>query len=470
MEAKYQAALKQSLTRLQAEYPNLRAVLLAGSLQRGEGGLTSDLDLWCLIDGDFRVRHTWEVGGVLVEVFLNPYQEILKYFTEDDVQAIHMTATGEVVYGNPADPVLKRLQELAQARLAAGVKPLTAFERDLQRYLALDLYEDALDVAEDPLNCRWVGAELLKQALEYYYHSRGRWPAKSKRILQRLAADDPGLAERAREYLKSGELTILKGIADEIFAPQGGLERFPYTSGVDEEIPLPEVEIVLIRHGWPHQDKEIPADEWVLDYTAYLELARYLDNSALEEIVTVYTSPLVKARQTASFYFAQWPKCREIKVADGLREVRRGLATEIDSTSIPEFGSGDIQNAVVPEVAPNGQYIKNYDEVVNTYLSGEKVPGWEELEQVQARAMEVVREIAKEARNKRQRRVALVGHGLFLAVLKQQVMNLAAEEVFSYWQAIPFGPYAVLQVNAFGDFEWVNEVKLDDDTDEFSGD
>ena len=84
---------------------------------------------------------------------------------------------------------------------------------------------------------------------------------------------------------------------------------FKISSKKDEEIPLGETEIVLIRHGWPHQDKTVSAEEWVLDYTAYLELGRFLDAPALQGIETIYTSPLIKARQTAGFYFAQWQSC-----------------------------------------------------------------------------------------------------------------------------------------------------------------
>lgn len=246
------------------------------------------------------------------------------------------------------------------------------------------------------------------------------------------------------------------------------------------KIPLSEVEIALIRHGWPYQDKEIPANEWVLDYTAYLELGRYLDLPALQGIATIFTSPQIKARQTASFYFAQWPDCREVKVVDGLREVRRGQASEVkdlvEAGAEGEFRDNlgnasplESESARAPE-SVGSKYIKNYDEVVGTYLRGQSVPGWEELAQVQLRALETVRVIADEAQAKRKRRVALVGHGLFLAALKQRVVNLPAEEMFNHWKTIPFGPYAVVKVNAFGDIEWVNEVKIDDDTDEFSGD
>lgn len=44
MEKRYQEALNKVLMRLKAEYRELTAVFLAGSVVRGEGSATSDLD------------------------------------------------------------------------------------------------------------------------------------------------------------------------------------------------------------------------------------------------------------------------------------------------------------------------------------------------------------------------------------------------------------------------------------------
>lgn len=343
-----------------------------------------------------------------------------------------MISTGHLIYGNPDDPIISRLRQLAQKEFTEGPAGISDFAKDFYRYMILDQYEDTLDVVDDALNSRLNGTEILKKALAYHYKDQGRWFPKLKNILKDLREWNPALENKIREYLSKNEINLLKEIIDEIFALEGGIQRFEFETIPDYTVPIADVEIVLIRHGLPSKDENLPPHQWVLDYTAYLELAKYLDTSEMQEVEAIYTSPQIKAKQTASFFFSQLKLCNELKKVEELIEAKR------------------------PKT-----YYEDYHEVIKDYFTGQRMDeGWEEWGESERRAVNVVQQIAKEARNKRKRRIAVVGHGLFFMALKKQICNLSKEELFEHWQKIPFAPYSVIQVNAFGDIEWVSEIEI----------
>lgn len=432
MDAIYQQVLEKTLVRLQAEYPGLHVVLLAGSVARGEGAVTSDLDLYCLFDAEYRARLTWIVDGVLVEIFLNPYQQVVEYFSQGDEAALHMVLTGRVVYGNPADPVLLRLREMAGQAFAAGPKAPGEREMTAHRYFALDLYEDALDVAADRWRSLWVGMRILREAVAFFYRIHGRWEVKAKHVLTDLDLWRPSLAAAIRRYMASGEPGDLKAALDEIYAPLGGIERFAYASGADDRIPIAETEIVLIRHGRPSKDRLLRPEEWSLDYTAYLELATYLEHPDFQGLERIYSGPQVVARQTAGFFFAQ-----------------------LDLTKLTmEAGLNDAAGV-------------NQDdrESVSAFLTGGFPEGGEGWEEVQERIVACMRELASNARQKRQRRIAAVGHGLPFLAVWQHCTGLPPEDALTEWERILYGPYAKIRINAFGEIEWGGGIQPHEEDD-----
>lgn len=222
------------------------------------------------------------------------------------------------------------------------------------------------------------------------------------------------------------KLYQLKATLDEIYAPVGGVERFTYTSGVDSSVPIAEIEILLIRHGWPSKDQHLRPEEWTLDYTAYLDLACYLDHSVLENVVQMYTSPQVMAKQTAGFFFAQ----RDMTELVTLNEL----------------------NEVVG-VNPEDR------EAVRAFFAGNDMEGTEGLAVAQKRIVSLVKELAVTARGKRQSRIALVGHGLLFAALRQYVIPTSVEEIIAGWEQIPYGPYAILRVNALDEITWMGMIE-----------
>lgn len=192
------------------------------------------------------------------------------------------------------------------------------------------------------------------------------------------------------------------------------------------------LEIVLIRHGWPTKDKNVHPDHWVLDFTAYLDLARYLDVPEIQRIEQIYTSPQVKAKQTASFYFGQVAACTQVAKVDDLAEARR-----------------------------SGVYYDDYRAVVAAYLTGAKTEeGWESFADLRQRAKTVFEQIAHEGRRAERRRIAVVGHGLFFTALQTEIRGLASDERLSQWEAMPFGPFARIQINAASEMEWLGQILL----------
>ncbi len=58
------------------------AIIAAGSILRGQGGPTSDIDLYVLHHAPFRQRLPRRYHGVPFEIFVNPPQQVRRYFED----------------------------------------------------------------------------------------------------------------------------------------------------------------------------------------------------------------------------------------------------------------------------------------------------------------------------------------------------------------------------------------------------
>jgi len=101
-------------------------IVIAGSLVRGEGGPTSDLDVFVVHAEPWRLRDQRVFAGVPAELFVNPAAQVRRYFASEHERArpctAHMFATGEQYAARPQDAGILT-DHLRQVR--GMVKPLT---------------------------------------------------------------------------------------------------------------------------------------------------------------------------------------------------------------------------------------------------------------------------------------------------------------------------------------------------------
>jgi hypothetical protein len=88
-----------------------RAIVAAGSVVRGAGDRSSDLDIFVVQERPYKQRLQRWFGDVPVEIFVNPARAIRAYFASEHEHgrpsAAHMIATGFPVFGGQAIDALR---------------------------------------------------------------------------------------------------------------------------------------------------------------------------------------------------------------------------------------------------------------------------------------------------------------------------------------------------------------------------
>ena len=180
------------------------AIVAAGSVLRGAGGPTSDLDLYVIRRGDERQRVSRRFAGVPVEIFVNPPEQVRRYLPAEAAAGrpitAHILTTGVLVYrdGDTAD--LDGLRSEAADLLARGPE-IAPESLALKRYLVADLFDDATDVVEsDPDAAMLLLDRVVEEAIRCLFWARHRWQPKGKNLLGMLDEVDPAIARLARAF------------------------------------------------------------------------------------------------------------------------------------------------------------------------------------------------------------------------------------------------------------------------------
>jgi hypothetical protein len=216
----------------ETQYPDAAAVLLAGSVVRGEATAHSDLDLVVLYE---RVPHAWRESFVCdgwpVEAFVHDVETLRYFFVEVDGRAGTPSLAAMVLEGvdvTAADPpgvVTAAAKQLAAAIIAAG--PAAWDERELRqrRYVLTDLVDD-LRAPRSHAERVAAGARLYELLADCILRAAGRWSARGKSIPRVLAQYDATLAARfvaAFDALfAGGDAAAVVALVDDVLRPLGG--------------------------------------------------------------------------------------------------------------------------------------------------------------------------------------------------------------------------------------------------------
>lgn len=198
-------------------------IVVAGSVVRGEGGPTSDLDVCCIHAEPWRVREQKRFHGVPAELFVNPPAQIRRYFASEHAAGrpctAHMFATGEVIL---AAPVIDELVDEARAWLA---RPLEVSEAALERrrYAIVDELDDARDVV-DPATRHLLLARVVDGCVAYAFWSRRRFQPRRKHAVAALAALDAEAAALVGAWHGESALPIVEQLARRVLGVDGFFE------------------------------------------------------------------------------------------------------------------------------------------------------------------------------------------------------------------------------------------------------
>jgi hypothetical protein len=217
----YGSALKQAVDYIIDRYDPM-GIIVSGSVLRGEGDATSDLDLYVIHEQPWRQRVQRYFNGVPAEIFVNPAQTIRGYFVEERREGrfitAHMLATGVVVLNR--GEVVDALR--VEAKEALGQLPdLSAQALTMARYMAATALEDAFDIRhKDSTNAAFILEHAMFLMVQYIFVAANRPLPRFKRILDGLKTVDPMLAELAQRFYATSDSNIRFEVAAS-FAQRG---------------------------------------------------------------------------------------------------------------------------------------------------------------------------------------------------------------------------------------------------------
>ena len=211
------------------KYPQAKAIFLAGSLIRGEGTSTSDLDLVIVFDSlRCAYRESFAHGKWPVEAFVHDPQTLEYFFRQIDCPTGFPslpTMVAEGVEVPEANGLTGSLKQLANSVLNEGPPKWTETDLNNSRYAITNLIDDLRDPRSR--HEMHATATLLYSALaNHYFRSKNIWSANGKAIPGRLHAIDTSFAKK---FLESFENVFVNNcskkvisVAAEILENSGG--------------------------------------------------------------------------------------------------------------------------------------------------------------------------------------------------------------------------------------------------------
>lgn len=192
LDPPYDQALRLAVAAVLADYQPV-GVFAAGSILRGQGGATSDIDLYVIHLAPFRQRLQRRYAGVPFEIFVNPPAQVRRYFAEERSKrqpvTAHMVATGFVVLDT--DPVVSELRREAAQELAQP-PAVDLAAQTMSRYLIVDMLDNVRDVIdEDPALADLLLSRVTSQLVEWRLAASGGWLPRSKETLSVYRRIDP---------------------------------------------------------------------------------------------------------------------------------------------------------------------------------------------------------------------------------------------------------------------------------------
>lgn len=242
LSPKHQAALTQALAWL----PSIAApvgVVAAGSVVRGLGGPSSDLDLVVLQEAEGRQRVQKLFNGVPFELFFHSAVWLEHVIHSEAAEGrpvmAHMMATGVVVLDTSGQ--MAAMQQRAKEVLRKGYAP-SEVSLVRSRYAAATLVEDALDFqATDSPDARRMRALATEALITYAFMLNRQFLPRPKERLAVLAQMEPRLAGGLALALSAPSAAVansaLRNAAQQILGAEG---FFEWSSPVELAVPLPQ--------------------------------------------------------------------------------------------------------------------------------------------------------------------------------------------------------------------------------------
>ena len=179
---------EKALNKFIAQYKNNKdvlAILLVGSYAVGNENKYSDIDVYLILDdkAKYRMRGNKLIDGYLIEYFINPYHQVIKYLQED--QKKHRCAMANMLLNcrviEDKDNIIPELQK--KAKYYNELKK----DKDLMKYYACWCAYDEYKAA--PYHHQMPYYICLKYLIEAYLYHHG-YPLLPELKLEKIFKDD----------------------------------------------------------------------------------------------------------------------------------------------------------------------------------------------------------------------------------------------------------------------------------------
>lgn len=212
---------------------------VSGSIMRGQGTRTSDIDLVVVFPTLERAwREAFIEGEFPVEAFVQDPQTLAHYLHADAETGrpimAHMVATGTVI--GPQLALAEAIQAKAARLLADGPAPFAGPKAESLLYFVSDLVEDLRD-ERPPAETAAAAASLYPILADLMLFGRGAWSGRGKwvpRLLRQLDGDLADAFDNAFRLAVEGDAERLVALAESELARHGG----PLFDGYRQEAPL----------------------------------------------------------------------------------------------------------------------------------------------------------------------------------------------------------------------------------------
>lgn len=214
-------------------FPDCDGAILAGSIVRGEGTSTSDLDIVIFQENlKSAYRETFYISGWPIEVFVHNFTSYKAFFESDRERARpslpRMVVEGDILISHPK---LDEIKEEAGVLLGEGPEPWSEQTIQFKRYMLTDVLDDFIGSKKEEEEL-WTANALAEIIHEFYLRTNRQWIGHSKWVYRSLKSFNPGFADRFYQafqlYYKRGDKKLVIQLAEEVMAPYGGrlLEGF----------------------------------------------------------------------------------------------------------------------------------------------------------------------------------------------------------------------------------------------------
>jgi len=239
LPAPYAEALCEAVRFILERCPDVRGIVVSGTILRGNPAPSSDLDIYVIRRKPQRQRVQKFFNGVPVEIFINPEKKVSDYFAAERRDACpitaHMLSTGFTILD--CDGVIAGLQ--ARARQLLQTPPDHSAEAlTFARYRTAARYEDATDIASThPETSRMILGLAVHDMLRYHFLAAHRFIPRDKDLLDVLETWDAPLGALARRFYGAATIEVAlaaaEQIADRTIATRGFFEWESTPENVD---------------------------------------------------------------------------------------------------------------------------------------------------------------------------------------------------------------------------------------------